>query len=163
MGEHSVFKLKVSFPAAPVSSPRAVCETNALLYPSTETKKRKNLLDFMTYDHRYNITEDFVLQTLLTRPMHHSAGGPQSRLLQATPLSALQQRADAELMAEAGRGKQGKRGNGNSPPGVSAKRPTPLLSCPPSAPGHREVGLRVHPIRMKPQGEAFPRPRPNPH
>lgn len=47
-------------------------------------KKEKNLFDFMTYDHKYNITKDFVLQTLLTCPMHHSAGGPQSRVPWAT-------------------------------------------------------------------------------
>lgn len=38
----------------------------------------------MTYDHKYNITKDFVLQTLLTCPMHHSAGGPQSQVPWAT-------------------------------------------------------------------------------
>lgn len=130
-----------------------MCETIALPHPSTETEARKNLLDFMTYDHRYNIMKDFVLQILLMCPIHHSARSTQSRVLQATPRSALQQRADAELMAETGRGKRGKHGNGNTPPGVSAKRLTPLLSCPPSAPEHRAVGLRVHPVRMKPQGE----------
>ena len=66
----------------------------------------------MTYDHRYNITKDFVLQTLLMCPTHHSAGGPQSRVLRTTLLAALQQRADAELMAETGRGNEGNEGMG---------------------------------------------------